>query len=463
MASTDLTRTHTVATADERKKHTFSAWIKLSNIGSDSNVFFANRPANNYRFYYMIMNSGGGGNTVPNAFYCYMVYNGSEMLEASGTRKLRDPNAWYHIVVRTDTTQANASDRFRVYINGEQDSVTLHHAPDQDEELQVNRDTTHYIGEEGNGNGQFNGSMSHIHFCDGYSYAPTEFGSTDSTTGEWKINTSPNVQYGTNGFFILKDGNSVTDQSGNSHNWTVNAGTLTKTEDCPSHIFNTFNPLVPKHSNLTLLHGNTTLSSTNSQWLGSMTTIPLFGGKWYYECKYNTGYNIKLSIMGYKSDLRHFTTANNSYGEYNDNGYGYQFNNSGNDYLGNNASTPNWAGGLSSNTGDKIYMIAINLENGKIWYGADGTWFNDASGYTGNPTTDAYPHQTISATHLAQKPFVVTGSVEGNGASAHWNFGNGYFGTTAISSEGTNASGIGKFEFDVPTGFTAISTKGLNE
>ena len=42
------------------------------------------------------------------------------------------------------------------------------------------------------------------------------------------------------------------------------------------------------------------------------------------------------------------------------------------------------------------------------------------------------------------------------------NFGNGYFGTTAISSEGTNASGIGKFEYDVPAGYTALSTKGLN-
>ena len=31
-----------------------------------------------------------------------------------------------------------------------------------------------------------------------------------------------------------------------------------------------------------------------------------------------------------------------------------------------------------------------------------------------------------------------------------FNFGNGFFGTTAISSEGTNASGIGKFEYDVP-------------
>ena len=30
----------------------------------------------------------------------------------------------------------------------------------------------------------------------------------------------------TNGFFILKDGNSVTDQSGNSNNFTVGGGTF---------------------------------------------------------------------------------------------------------------------------------------------------------------------------------------------------------------------------------------------
>ena len=42
------------------------------------------------------------------------------------------------------------------------------------------------------------------------------------------------------------------------------------------------------------------------------------------------------------------------------------------------------------------------------------------------------------------------------------NFGNGYFGTTAVSSAGTNASNNGIFEYDVPTGYTALSTKGLN-
>ena len=41
-----------------------------------------------------------------------------------------------------------------------------------------------------------------------------------------------------------------------------------------------------------------------------------------------------------------------------------------------------------------------------------------------------------------------------------WNFGNGYIQTTAVSSAGTNASNIGIFEYDVPSGYTALCTKG---
>ena len=40
----------------------------------------------------------------------------------------------------------------------------------------------------------------------------------------------------------------------------------------------------------------------------------------------------------------------------------------------------------------------------------------------------------------------------------YWNFGNGYFGTTAVSSAGTN-SGVGTFEFDVPTWIQSIMHK----
>ena len=61
----------------------------------------------------------------------------------------------------------------------------------------------------------------------------------------------------------------------------------------------------------------------------------------------------------------------------------------------------------------------------------------------------------------ANKAYFVGGKVYN--ADIYANYGNGYFGTTAVSSAGTNASGIGIFEYDVPTGYTALSTKGLNE
>ena len=41
------------------------------------------------------------------------------------------------------------------------------------------------------------------------------------------------------------------------------------------------------------------------------------------------------------------------------------------------------------------------------------------------------------------------------------NFGDGFFGTTAISSAGSNGNGS-LFEYDVPSGFYALNTKNIN-
>ena len=50
-----------------------------------------------------------------------------------------DPHAWYHIVVAIDTTQATASDRVKIYINGEQETdLNSSTYPDQDSSLNFN-------------------------------------------------------------------------------------------------------------------------------------------------------------------------------------------------------------------------------------------------------------------------------------------------------------------------------------
>ena len=60
--------------------------------------------------------------------------------------------------------------------------------------------------------------------------------------------------------------------------------------------------------------------------------------------------------------------------------------------------------------------------------------------------------------------FFACGSSTSSGSMGvyNWNFGNGYFANNLVNSAGTNASGNGIFEYDVPTGYTALSTKGLN-
>jgi hypothetical protein len=44
----------------------------------------------------------------------------------------------------------------------------------------------------------------------------------------------------------------------------------------------------------------------------------------------------------------------------------------------------------------------------------------------------------------------------------NWNFGNGYFGTTAVSSAQSPSDGIGLFEYAVPSGYKALCTKSIN-
>mgnify|MGYP003117476898 CR=1 FL=1 len=68
---------------------------------------------------------------------------------------------------------------------------------------------------------------------------------------------------------------------------------------------------------------------------------------------------------------------------------------------------------------------------------------------------------TVNASSLSGK-FVTPAQTVYTSGEYQVNYGNGYFGTTAVSSAGTNASNLGIFEYDVPSGYSALCTKGLN-
>ena len=81
----------------------------------------------------------------------------------------------------------------------------------------------------------------------------------------------------------------LTDQSGNSNNFTVGGGNLTNTEDCPSNVFANLNPLsrqVAAQLASSPTNGNTTLTSgSGSAWGTLLSTIGASSGKYYCEAK----------------------------------------------------------------------------------------------------------------------------------------------------------------------------------
>jgi len=443
MASTYLTRTP--ASSGTQTKATISVWLKRSNL--TSNQCFFSTGNNNVVFKF-----------VSNDKLAVYDYNGSSMdLELTTTQLFRDVSAWYHIVVTLDSTQATASDRAKLYVNGSLisnfDSTTY---PSLNYNFKVNGTLEHFIGRLSGLSQYFDGSLTHFHCIDGTAYDASAFGETDATTGEWVGKTSPSVTYGTNGFFILKDGNGITDQSGEGNDFTLGGGTLTDLKDSPDNTFATINLLQHSDSGQTLSNGNLTATNSGSFSISNSSTICNNIGKYYAECKIqsigdsNTGIIIGFINVD-KEPFQNIATTDYYPG---DKPYGAGW------YSANGSVYINQSGVLSLNsftTGD-VLQFAMDLDNGYFYFGKNGTWQNSA-----NPTSGSTGTGGLALSSMGSSGDTFTfGSSTKNNAITNYNFGNGYFGTTAVASAGTNASDNGIFEYDVPTGYTALSTKGLN-
>jgi len=453
MASTYLTA-GTMGSVTNRKKFTISFWIKRGSLGEE--YMWQSYNASSLTSYRLQIDFQSD-----DKFEIRGVDGSSQHTRLVTNRQFKDTNAWYHIYCVFDSTQGTASNRVKIYVNGEQQtSLATSTYPNQNVDFAVGVDgSINYtldIGRWGGGSNYWSGSMSHFYYVDGSVIAHTQFGSTDTTTGEWKINTNPTIaSYGNKGFLVLKDGNTVTDQSPNSNNLTVGGGTLTKTEDNPSNVFATGNPLA-QLSVGTLSNGNNTITGSNTtNYYGFISsTIGMSLGKWYAEFKKisgNAGIDIGISDNPNSSGV--------DAGDYLGQG-AYQWSyDGGSGNIRNNASSSSY--GNSYTDGD-IIGVALDLDNNKLYFSKNGTWQN-----SGDPTSGATGTGAISITALTSTNTGVYHFAFGDNSGSSFgvvsaNFGNGYFGTTAVASAGTNASGIGIFEYNVPAGYTALSTKGLN-
>jgi len=447
MANSYLNRTP--SGAGNRKTFTISMWFKRSKLGSSQYLFNAKDGSNPQDAVFF---------STSDTFYVALE-SISSGLETN--RKFRDTSAWYNFVVAVDTTQGTNTNRVKLYVNGVQEtSFNSPSYPSQNADCNLNTAIVHNIGRRvGTGGDFIDGYMSHIAFVDGTALAPTVFGETDSTSGIWKFKSPSGVTWGTNGFHLKFENSGAlgTDSSGNTNTFTVN-GNLKQALDTPSNVHATINSLgYAVSNNWTLANGNTSKASTptTNAWRSGYGTIGASSGKYYWEFKVDQiessdPNNIMVGIIDAEKMKNE---SNNDYFTKQLYAYGYHAQ-AGNKMTGNGSSSVSSSYGAVYTAND-IVGIAMDLDNSKIYFHKNGTYQNSGDPTSGSTGTGSAFTIQSGITYLP-----AFAQYYGN---EHFsiNMGNGYFGTTAITSAGSNGNGS-LFEYDVPSGYYALNTKNIN-
>lgn len=444
MASTYLERAKT-GTDGNRQIWTISVWVKRGTLGSEQKIFSFGE------------NISSEGNLYFDANDFLVLQNDFQNGGSNETDMVfRDTSAWYHIVWACDSTQADNANRWKVYVNGEQVTLTGSPTITQNGNGSVNAWAAHdlWIGRTARvqqsgtiPNSYFDGSMTHVHFIDGTQYAASDFGQTNAASGIWTPKTSPSVTYGTNGFFLkfANSGSLGTDSSGNANNFTVN-GTGTQTLDTPSNVFATWNPL-KFTENATFSYGNTRYDGDDvTSQSSTFTTLAASSGKYYFEVKQvAAGGNYPfVGIVNVEDGDENSGDTNIS-----SRPDSFAFSNAGG--VRNNGSYIVANGTYTSTVNGDIISVAVDCDNSKIYFAVNGTWQNSADPAAGTGG--------LSITADKNYAFALASY---NGAEHHANFGNGYFGTTAVASGNADGDGYGIFEYAPPTGYYALCTKNIN-
>jgi hypothetical protein len=204
--------TRTPASAGNRKTWTWSGWVKLGNISIDRDIFTA--AGSGAQLFECQITSG---NTI-------QVYTNSQVV-LNSTQVLRDTSAWYHLMYVSDTTQATASNRFRIYLNGaEITTFTTDNRSNYSQNFDggINSTVAHYIGQNQASGNRFDGYLAEVNFIDGTALTADSFGET--IEGIWTPKDTSGLTFGTNGFHLtFKD--DVVSEGFNTVTYKGNGGT----------------------------------------------------------------------------------------------------------------------------------------------------------------------------------------------------------------------------------------------
>ena len=372
----------------------------------------------------------------------------------------RDHSAWYHFVLKMDSTDGTANNRIRLFVNNQEVSYATQTMPSQNQDFIISKVATHQFGNHYSGTGShFDGGIAYVHFIDGQAKDPTDFGETNDN-GVW-IPKEYEGTYGDHGYKLefKETGTSANasgigaDTSGNGNHFACNSlVALDITTDTPQNNFCTLNS-VANSSMTTLAEGNlkgTGNSSSNNG--NSDSTFAVANGKWYVEMKCttrNTGSSAYYPTIGVAKAENLGRLLNGGTGQ------------AGNiaDSAGYEADGNKRVGGTTSSHGSSlsdgnIVQVALDMDNGAVYFGVNGTWQASSNPESGSSKTNA------AHTWTADGRNYMFGLASYNSSVAEMNFGNPSF---SISSGNADANGYGNFEYAVPSGYYSLCTKNLAE
>ena len=394
----------------------------------------------------------GGSATASDAdclTFAYYGGSGSTDFHVTTNAKYRDVAGWYHVVAIWNTTTATANDRMQLWVNGSRITVAelqWNVQPTQNLASHVNDASyVHTIGRSTHGTAQYlDGYLTEVHFVDGTALDASSFGETHEDTGQW-VPKKFAGSYGTNGFYLSFADNSAAtattlgkDSSGNGHNWTPNNFSVTagtgndSLEDTPNNNFPTLSP-IDHSTNNTFGEGNL-LAKGGDNYAAATFLLPS-SGKWYAEfSKFGDGATQAVAIT-----RAHQNTAYNGHlgladmVQYVSNGE------LGNRTRGDSSDATAW-----TNDADALIGVAVDMDNGAVYFAHDNTWQN-----SGNPTSGASKTGAVATDLLTDNHGEHLFSVQGyNGNTSYGMYAN---------------FGQRDFTYTPPTGYQALCSENLPE
>jgi hypothetical protein len=438
--SEKLSRSQTTGT--NRKKFTVSFWVKRTELSALQVLASAESSGNDLSFLNF---------ETDNVLRFRDTASASDQCILETNRVFRDTSAWYHIVLRVDTTDGTADDRNRIYVNGVQETSFSART-----NFDLNDDTFWgYNGGNltwGNALGEANyysGYTAEAVYVDGLSLAPTSFGEFDEDTGIWKPINVSGLTFGNNGYYLdFEDSSNLgNDVSGGTDFTQTNITSADQATDTPTNNFAVLNTISATSTDLHATEGATFLSNDDGSisWLTISATIGVTSGKWYWENQKNSNTGNFFSGIA-ASDDPALRTANLLGATSEGSSIAFQYSNN---------SIANGSGSFTMVSGE-IMMFALDMDNGALYFGKQGTWQNSSDPTSGASKTGA---STLWSSFDDKIVLPALQAFQNN--QIFTNFGG--YSSYAISSAASDGNGYGTFEYAPPTGYYALCTKNLAE